>query len=509
MNTAVKVGLFVLITAVVAAYLIITFDTGAFSKSKKVYYAYFDEAPGLSVGSDVSVKGIKAGKVENITLEDGKVKVKIGLNKDIQLYKNATVSIRTLGLMGDKYLYIDPGTPSAGVLASGGVISNTKVYATTEDAFESAAKLMNNINEAIGNGKLAKLINDIDQLAVQAQTVVSENRENLKKSIENIEAITASLKQTLPDLISKIETVADNLEKITGENRQDIRDIVKNLKETAIALKEKTPKTLEDIDSAAKEVKSTLQENRTNIKVSIDKIKSASEKLDEILAKINEGKGTLGKLVNEDSLYNNVNEGVKAFAKPFKILLDSDFNIYMYGEKHTGNKDTKAGFAVSLAPNYDRYIYLGLVSNSNGSVTQVDEVTQNGQTTRYVKKSMGVLFDAQYARTLLETKYGSLWVRAGLKESSGAGGLDWWFNKNIRITSDIYRFNRKYSSDGTNKPELDIGFFYKFDKYPLYLKFGGSDLIADKYRGVYVGAGLMFSDEYLKYMIGSLGSIRP
>ncbi len=509
MNTTVKVGLFVLLTSIVAGYLIITFDTQMFNKSKKVYYAYFNEAPGLSVGADVSVKGIKAGKVENITLEGNKVKIKIGFTKDIMIYKNAKVYIRTLGLMGDKYVYIDPGTPDAGVLPEKGVISKTKVYASTEDAFESASKLMDNINKAIGNGKLAKLIEDIDKLAVETRQLVAENRKNLKKSIDNIEKITSSLKTSLPTLIAKIEKVADNLEKITGENKEDIREIVKNLKETTIALKEKTPKTLKDIDSAAKEVKNTLHENRSDIKASIEKIKSASKKLDEILEKINEGKGTLGKLVNEDDMYNNINEGVKAFSKPFKILLDSELDIYMYGEKHTGNKDEKAGFAVSLAPNYDRYLYLGLLSNSNGSITEVEEVNQNGQVSTRATRNLNILFDVQYAHTLWETKYGNLWVRAGLKESAAAAGFDWWFNKNVRITSDFYKFDREYSTDKTDKPEFDLGLFYKFEKYPLYLKFGGSDLLAKEYRGFYFGAGLMFSDEYLKYMIGSLGSFRP
>ena len=509
MNVAAKVGLFVLITSVIAGYLIITFDTGMFHKSEKVYYAYFDEAPGLSMGADVSVKGIKAGKVENITLENGKVKIKIGLTKDIYLYKNAEVFIRTLGLMGDKYVYIDPGSPHAGILPNGSVITQTKVYATTEDTFESASKLMDNLNKALGNGKLEKLIDDIDKLAVETRALVSENRKSLKKSVDNIEKITSALKESLPDLISKIEKVADNLEKITGENKEDIRQIIKNLKETTKALKEKAPTTLQDIDLAAKEVKDTLHENRSNLKASMEKIKSASKKLDEILAKINEGKGTLGKLINQDDMYNNINEGVKAISKPFKIVLDSDFNIYMYAEHHTGNKDQKSGLAFSLAPNYDRYIYFGLTSNSNGAITSVEEINQDGKTTTRARKSLNTLFDIQYARILWETKRGDLWVRAGLKDSTAVVGVDWWFDENFRIMSDLYKFNRKYTVENVKNPELDAGIFYKFEKYPLYLKFGGSDLLVNKYRGVYFGAGLMFSDEYLKYMLGSLASFKP
>ncbi len=411
--------------------------------------------------------------------------------------------------MGDKYVYIDPGTPDAGELSSGGIILYSKKVATTEDVFESVSKFMNNLNKAIGNGKLEKLINDIDQLAVETKTLVSENRENIKKSIDNIEKITSSLRKSLPELIAKINKVADNLEKITGENREDIRELIVSLKNTAKALQTKAPKTLDDIDEAANEIKNTFKENRSDIKASIEKIKSASAKLDSILAKIDQGKGTLGKLVNEDDMYNNINEGVKAISKPFKVVLDSDLNVYLYGEKHTGNKDTKAGAAITLAPNYDRYLYFGILSNSNGAITEVEEIKTNGSIYTRTKRSYSVVFDAQYARILAETKSGNLWVRAGLKESSADIGLDWWFNKRFRITSDLYKFGRKYSLEGTDKPELDTGIFYKFKNNPFFVKFGASDILVRKYRGVYIGAGLMFSDEYLKYMLGGLGGLKP
>lgn len=510
MNTiAIKVGLFVLLTAVLAGYLIITFESNGFSKSVANYYVYFDDVSGLSKGADVVVKGVKAGKVDDITIEGNKVKVKIGFMKDITLYQNAKAYIKMLGLMGDKYIYIEPGSPEYGVLSKGGIIQYGTTYGSTDEAFNKVSQLVDNINQAIGNGRLQKLIEDIDSLAVETKYLVAENRKNIKKTVDNIQQITASLKETLPSLIEKMNKVADNLDQITSDNKNDIRDIVASLREITKTLKEKLPSTMDNINIASKEAKDILGENKDNIRKSLENIKKATEKLDKILAKIDKGKGTVGKLVNDDSLYNNVNEGVKSLSKPFKIIDESNLEISMYGEHHTGNKDDKAGISVSLFPKNDRYIYVGLLSNSNGSISEINEYTQNGTTKRETKKNYGILFDIQYARRLWETKYGNLWVRAGLKENTGAGGLDWWFTKNFRITTDIYKFNRKYETYGTNKPEFDAGIYYKFGKTPFFVKFGGSDLIAEKNRGFYIGGGLQFTDNYLKYMLGALGGTKP
>jgi len=254
-----------------------------------------------------------------------------------------------------------------------------------------------------------------------------ENRENLKRSIDNITVITESLKNELPSLIRKIDRVAQNLEAITGENREDIRDLIKNLKETSIALREKTPQVLDEISQAAKVIKGTVGENREDIKIAIKKIKDASEKLDKILAKIDEGKGTLGKLVNDDSL-----------------------------------EDEKAGIAGRLAPGEKSYIYVGLLTNSNGSVSRQEDIRSDSTTTRIVKRDYGILFDVQYAHRILKLWEKSLWIRGGLKDSTGAVGLDLYFSDNLTVKADLYNFDRKY------------------------------------------GLGFMFRDDDIKYLIGSV-----
>ncbi|WP_456392453.1 MlaD family protein [Persephonella sp.] len=511
MNTAFKVGLFIIFISVVAGYLIITFSGKEFGVSTREYYLYFNAVEGLSPGADVQVKGVKAGKVEKITFEDNRVKVIIRVNSKIPIYRDAKAYVRTLGLMGDKYIYIDPGHPSAGELADKGVIKHTEVYASTEEAFESAkdvaykiGKLVDNLNKALEEGNLTDMIRNIRILAENANKLVVENREGIKKSIDNIVAITESLRRDLPVLIQKIDRVAQNLENITGENREDIRELIKNLKETSVALREKTPQVLDEIADAARVIKGTVGENREDVKIAIEKIREASIKMDNILAKIDEGKGTLGKLVNDDSLYENANTGIKEFSKPFSVINKTKLDIILYGEAHTGNEATKAGLAGKLSPGENSYIYVGLLTNSNGTITKREEIRTDGTTTQILKRDYGLLFDVQYAHKILELWNKSLWIRGGLKDSTGDVGIDIKFSDNLLLKADLYNFDRKYGYNQPDNPELDIGFTYRFSRNPLFLSFGGSDLLNSDVIGIYVGAGFMFRDDDIKYLLGSV-----
>ncbi len=508
---AFKVGLFVLFISVVFAYLIIMFSGKGFGVSTKEYYIYFQSVEGLSKGADVQVKGVKAGKVEDISIEKGKVKVKLSIRGDFPIYKDAKAYIRTLGLMGDKYVYIDPGTPSTGKLPEHAQISQGKVYASTEDLFSSVSdtakklgQLVENINRSIEEGKLTELITNIRLLAKHADELIQENRKNVRETIANIKELSYTLKKDLPELIAKIDKAADNIAKISGENREDIRQLIRNLREVSASLKEKTPKLVDNLNRTVSIIGETVDENRQNIKKTIKHLEKSAEKFEKILAKVEEGKGTLGKLINDDKLYEDVRGGIKTFAKPFAIVDKSQLDILMYGEKHTGNTDAKAGIAAIFSSKPDRYIYLGVLSNSNGVVSREEEIKTSSGRKVYIKRDYGILFDVQYARAFWKIYGKDLWIRAGLKESSADIGIDLSYSRNLLFESNLYKFDRDEAMGEPPNPELDIGVRYVFDKYPFFLKFGGSDLLNKKYIGVYFGGGFLFKDQDLKYLLGSM-----
>ncbi|NPA53911.1 MAG: MCE family protein [Aquificae bacterium] len=508
---AFKVGLFVLLVSAIAGYLIIMFNGKGFGVDTKEYYIYFDSVEGLSPGADVQVKGVKAGKVNSISIENGKVRVDISIREDITLYKNARAYIKTLGLMGDKFVYIDPGTPDAGELLSGNPIPQAQVYASTEDvmasvssAAEKLAQFIDNLNTAVEKGNLEELIVNIRQLAKHTDELVQENRKAIKETIENIRVLSLSLRKDLPILIAKLEKAADNIGTIAGENRKDIRLLIANLREVSKALKEKTPQVLENMNKAVSVIGETVDENKDEISKTIKHLEKSAEKFEKILAYIEEGKGTIGKLIKEDKLYEEVRGGIKSFTKPFALVEKSTLDIMLYGEKHTGNTDAKAGMAAMFSSKPDRYIYIGLLSNSNGSITKKDIYISGDQVTTQIKKDYNILFDIQYARKFLTWHDKEFWVRAGIKDTTADAGIDIKYSKNLWFTSDLYNFDRDEVPGEPKNPQLDIGFRYRFEKYPFFIKAGGSDLLNSQYRGIYIGGGFVFRDDDLKYLLGAM-----
>jgi len=144
----VKLGAFVLVTSFAFAFLILTFgEIPLFKPKTKSYVVYFKDVGGLSKGAEVRVSGIRAGKVEDITLEDSRVKVIFNVEKRIRLFKNASATIGTLGLMGDKYLAVDPGTPESGELPEGSTIRTSEGVADTDRLIRELTKTAENFRK--------------------------------------------------------------------------------------------------------------------------------------------------------------------------------------------------------------------------------------------------------------------------------------------------------------------------------------------------------------------------
>jgi len=122
------VGFFVLICMACAGYLTIHLgELQFFGQDSRQYKARFSEVGGLVEGSAVRISGVKVGRVRDISLDRERfaVIVTFGVARDIQLSEGTLVSIKTTGLIGDKYLSISPG--GSGIsLEPGATIINTQ-----------------------------------------------------------------------------------------------------------------------------------------------------------------------------------------------------------------------------------------------------------------------------------------------------------------------------------------------------------------------------------------------
>ncbi|NPA25834.1 MAG: outer membrane lipid asymmetry maintenance protein MlaD [Deltaproteobacteria bacterium] len=109
-NLEMTVGLFMAIGLLAIAYL--TLNVGGielFGGNYYKLYANFDSVGGLKTGAQVEIAGVPVGKVSNITLKDDQARVELSLRPDVKVGSDVFASIKTQGIIGDKYVLLTPG----------------------------------------------------------------------------------------------------------------------------------------------------------------------------------------------------------------------------------------------------------------------------------------------------------------------------------------------------------------------------------------------------------------
>jgi len=140
-STETLVGIFVLIGLLCVAYMTVKLGkVPLWGDDYNTFYARFGSVSGLRVGSPIEVYGIEAGRVEELTIDPEKqvALVALKITKGIKVYDDATAAIKTAGLIGDKFIKIEPGG-GGDLLKPGGTITETTSPTDLEDLISKYA----------------------------------------------------------------------------------------------------------------------------------------------------------------------------------------------------------------------------------------------------------------------------------------------------------------------------------------------------------------------------------
>jgi len=337
-RTEIKVGIFVLFALIVLGYMSFRLAGENFS-SKKGYSLCFvvDTASGLAPNSRVEMAGIPIGYVRKVRLYNGEAKVCLVIYKKYKIAKDATVWVRTKGILGDKYVEIHQGHLNKGVLPPGGRIAKVIRPEDLDELFVDMGPVFQDF-KSIANS-LAKTIGS------------KQGEENIKETLNNIRSATASLKvitsdiksgkgtlgklltddsiyYQLKDTIASINKVANNLNQGKGTIGKLLTDdtIYMQLKDTMFTLR-KTVASLNIIADRIKKGEGTLGKLIYSEDI-YNKLQDTVNNLDKLTKNLNNGKGTLGKLLTDDSLYkeaqktlHNVNKAAQGLNEQVPVTI--------------------------------------------------------------------------------------------------------------------------------------------------------------------------------------------
>lgn len=423
-------------------------DPAFLGRSKKAWF-YLDNANGLTKGSAIRSAGIPVGAIKDISLEEGKARIDVSVKSDVPLTRSAQVEMRANGILGDKYIEINPGNLSDPKLEDGGQISNVKTGGSLDDVMSQVSSITTSLKD------VAKNLNE-------ATAEDGTNKHILGRIVQNIEKLTGDLSQMTTENKEQIGEIVDQVHNITG--------------------------TLDDLinDESEQGFKKTWK----NSMVRIDK---SLKNLEEITDKVNKGEGTLGKLISDEKTAEDVSSAIEGLSglvdTANKTTTAFDFNGYYLD--NVG--DTKSTIGIHIQPGLDRFYYLGLVDDPAGVVERENhETTVNGVTTSVDEKTTfhsKTKFTAVFGKNIYNWTF-----KGGLIENSGGIGVDYSPFKMHRLKFSLEAFD----FDNTN---LRSTVSYKF-RYGMYVLAGYNDMLHNTdAQSFYGGVGLFLTNDDLKLLL--------
>ncbi len=262
--------------------------------SSRTFYVVYDNVEGMASSTPVTINGLSVGKVQNISFNEdgsGRLTVKILIDSDFEFSKNSKAELYETGLLGGKAIAIIPAFDNAENAKKGDYLEGIVKAGLTE----------------LVNQRLTPLQEKIEIMMVSADSLLNninsvfdvQTKANLKKSIAELALTIESFKNTS---ISVNSLIADNQEKLSN--------------------------TLSNIDNISSNLsKITDSIANANLGETIKSLQLTISNFDKILSSIKNGDGTIGKLLKDEDLYNNLTAASKEMEE---LLEDMKLNPKRY-----------------------------------------------------------------------------------------------------------------------------------------------------------------------------------
>ncbi|MCF6128843.1 MlaD family protein [Flavobacterium sp. AS60] len=274
----------------------------------KTFYVQYDNVEGLVASAPVTINGLNVGKVNEIKFigTTGKIQVSLQIKSDFPFSKSSIASIYEPGLIGGKQIMITPNFEDKSVAESGMTLQGDIKPGLTSLVAERLTPLQE---------KVEKMVVSADALLKNVNTVLdAKTKENLKSSIANLDATLAEFKVASK---SVNEMLADNKGKINS--------------------------TMANVDKAsANFAKISDSISKANIGKTVKSLEKTLASVDKIMADVQAGKGTLGKLAKDETMYTNfakTSKELELLLQDLRLNPTRYVNVSLFGKK---NKPYKA-----------------------------------------------------------------------------------------------------------------------------------------------------------------------
>ena len=304
LSREVKTGLIVILGILCVIFGYSYLKASSIFDNNKTLYAVYDDVGGLLPGTEVVINGFSVGNVNNIRFKDssGKLLVTFTVTSDFEFSKNSRAELYDTGIIGGKAIRIIPVLDGAAIIKSGDTLNAEVKPGITTLLQETLPPLQLKLEGAISNAdSLLFNVNDI---------LDTKTKSGIRESIAG-----------LNNLIKSFQVSANTMNELVLNNKTQLDSSIKNMN-TATSNFAKLSESLVDAD-LTKTVKS---------------IEGTITNLNSILGKIEDGDGTLGKMLTNDELYDNLSNASRELdllLQDFRLNPKRYVNVSVFGKKQT------------------------------------------------------------------------------------------------------------------------------------------------------------------------------
>ena len=388
------------------------------------------------------------------------------INPEAQIPRGTEAMIKTMGLLGERYVEFVP-------------VKNAKPQPPSPEE-SSFYKDSERVQATISPSDVDKLINQLSSIS------------------DDIKQVTTSLSR-----VFGTERGAQSMEDIL----HDLRETTANIKDFSHTLRSDGSELVMRLNELVASLNGVVNENRDNVKVTMENVREASKSAELALSsienatrKIERGEGTIGKLVNDDSMYNNIDSAAKGISDYTSRVERMKTIIGFRSEYMFPQSQSYA--TLEIKPRPDQYYIFEITSDPFAKYSKtVSSSTPPGGTVTTETHEDQFKFSLEFAK-----RWGNLALRLGLIESTGGIGADYFaFDDRIKFSFDAWNFNS--TEPGNENAHLKATVNYMLNKV-LYVNAGYDNFMNSARATPFAGIGLRFDDEDLKYLLGSVPGLK-
>jgi phospholipid/cholesterol/gamma-HCH transport system substrate-binding protein len=490
---ALTVGALTLVV-LVSSYLLFQYTRENFGGGKGYrVYGLFKNALGIYEKTRVLSAGLRVGQVEDRSLDQdsGKAKVFLRIDPGIRLYANAVIGKKSASLLGEYYLDIDPGTPF--VMKDGKKVEQAplkdgdQLKYVTEPA--EVAEIIDSVNTTL---PILRAI--LDDVKVLTGGPIKDIANNTNQMIERNSVIVERL-------LGRMDEIAATVQGVTKTEADDVKVALHNVREITEGIKGLVGTTQGQVSGAGEDLRSSLQK----LQHSVDSLDKSLNHVEKITGKMAEGEGTVGHLLNDDTVAKNldsITEDASSFVHGVTRLQTI---VGLRTEFNTLSSTIKSYLSISLMPRPDKFYLIEIVDDPRGyrtkeQVAVLDSRVPGGSySTTTIKTTEQLRLTFQFGKRL-----GPFVGRFGVKESTGGLGADLYlFDDRLMLTTDLFDMRSNQYPRFTAR-----GFLSIYKRY-IYVVGGVDDVFnyvksqgpAGGFFDWFLGIQLSFNDEDLKSLL--------